>query len=231
MSNQNNVRRRTPSKLVILPPGKGLFAVTDPANPENKFDPSNKQWSIKVVWGAEDRKKVEQLLGPLIPEALEAKREELLEEARQKGDKLKEKKAAEMESELPWREVMSRETGEPTGEIEMVFKRPAMRTQRGSIEKVPNSPPLVVDAKRAPLARPIPNGATVVVKMATWPVYFPQDNKASIKRLLEAIQVVAMPAARTPDASGFEDFDDGYSGEGDEAPAQGSTPVPAGADY
>lgn len=236
MTNPTNTGRRAriPSKPVILPAGKGLFAVTDPQNPENKFDPTNRQWSIKVVWSPEERKKVEQLIGPLVPEALEAKRAELLDEAAREGNKIKEKAAASMTEEMPWREVISKETGEPTGELEMVFKRPAMKTVKGSAEKVPNSPPLVVDAKRNPTLRPIPNGARVVVKMATWPVYFAKDNKASIKRLLESIQVIVLPQARTPDASGFEDYDDedGYDGttEGTSS-GEGSGAVPAGADY
>ena len=230
MTNQNR-RQRIPSKTVILPAGKAFFAVTDPMKPENKFDETNPQWSVRVVWDGEARKAVEQMLGPMLPEALEAKRAELISEAQEKGDKIKEKKAEAMDYETPWREVLNKETAEPTGEIEIVFKRPAFRTVRGSTAKVPNSPPHVVDKSLNTFLGPIPNRAMVVVKMATWPVYFPQDNKAGIKRLLESIQVVAMPEARRPDASGFEKYED--DGEGDEGTArsEGSSPVAPGADY
>lgn len=224
-------RRRIASKTIILPPALAFFAVTD--KPENKFDPANLNWSIKLVWSGEGRAAVEKELGPLLPEALEIKKAEQIEEAIAKKDKIKENLANAMEYETPWREVMNRETAEPTGEIEMVLKRPAMRTQRGSDVKVPNSKPLVVDAMTNVILRPIPNRALVRVKMATWPVYFPKDNKAGIKRLLESIQVLAMPEARRPDASGFEAQNDGWTDDGDDHAPQtgGQSPVAAGADY
>lgn len=231
MTNIPQRRQRIPSKTVILPPAKAFFAVTDPANPENKFDPENKNWSIRLVWEGEGRNAVEKLLGPMLPEALDAKKAELIAEA---GDNaIKRKRAEEMEYETPWREVLNRETAEPTGEIEIVVKRPAMRMQRGSTQKVPNSPPLVVDARAIQTNAPIPNRATVIVKMATWPVYFAQDNKAGIKRLLESVQVIAMPEARRPDASGFEVYDDGYSAEEaqPEAKPGDKAPLAPGADY
>lgn len=212
----NPPRRRTPSKEIVLPPGEAWFAVTAPDKPENKFDPANPSWSIKVKWSPEDRKAVEQLLGPLLPEALEAKRAELISEAQREGDKIKEKKAASMEYETPWREVLSRETGEPTGELELVLKRSPTKFQKGSSVKVPNSPVLVVDANLKATTAPIPNRAKVIVKMATWPVYFAKDNKAGIKRNLEAIQIVSMPAARAPDTSGFAPQEGGYSADDDQ---------------
>lgn len=227
-----NNRMRIPSTTIVLPPGKAFFAVTHPDKAENKFDPANKNWSIRVVWDGENRKKVEQLLGPLVPAALDAKKAELIAEAQEKGDKIKEKKAGEMESEVPWREVLDRETAEPTGEIEIVFKRPEMRLNRSAGTKVKNSPPLVIDAQRATTSEPIPNRAIVAVKMATWPVYFAADNKAGIKRLLEAVQIISMPEARKPDADGFDTFDDGYKADADGASQGGEAPVAAsGSDY
>jgi hypothetical protein len=173
------------------------------------------------------------LLGPLVPESLEALREKLIAEAREKGDRIKEKKAEAMVSELPWREVLSKETAEPTGEIEIVFKRPAFRADRASGAKVPNSPPATVNRQGEIIAGlVIPNRSLVAVKMATWPVYFASDNKAGIKRLLESVQLISLPEARKPDASGFEKYeDDGsdYDAEGAQQP-QGSAPV-GGADY
>jgi hypothetical protein len=228
----NNKRNRIPSKTVILPPGKAMFAVTHPNKAENKWDPTNPQWSIRVVWEGEARKKVEQLLGPMVPEALEAKKAELIAEAREKGDMIKEKKAEAMESETPWREVLSKETAEPTGEIEIVFKRPAFRTDRSTDMKVPNSPPATANAQAEIVAGlPIPNRSLVAVKMATWPVYFASDNKAGIKRLLESVQLIAMPEARKPDASGFQKYEDNGSGD-DEGQAEGNAaPANSGADY
>lgn len=226
-------RKRIPSKTVFLPPGRAMYAVTDPGHPENKFDPENKNWSIRVVWEGEGRVALERLLGPMLPEALEAKQGELVAEAGDNAIKLK--RAQAMEYETPWREVLSRETGEPTGEVEIVLKRAEFRTDRITKAKVRNSPPLVVDARLQQTSAPIPNHATVVVKMATWPVYFAQDNKAGIKRLLESIQVLRMPEARKPDAEGFEVYDDGYSAEGGEGSPSGEgaapSPVSSGADY
>lgn len=225
-------RTRIPSKPIILPEGEAWFSVTDPAKPENKFDPANPVWSIKVKWSPEERKAVEQLLGPLLPEALEAKKAELLDEAQRAGDKIKEKRVDQMEYETPWREVLSRETGEPTGELELVLKRSPTKFQRGSQVKVVNSPVLVVDASLKPTAAPIPNRARVIVKMATWPVYFAKDNKVGIKRNLEAIQIVAMPAARTPDTQGFAAIEDGYSSdEVQHQDTNGGDKAASGTDY
>jgi len=156
---------------------------------------------------------------------------ELIEEA---GDNaIKFKRAKEMEYETPWREVLNRETAEPTGAIEIVLKRAEYKLDRFTKAKVRNSPPMVVDANLQATSAPIPNGAIVVVKMATWPVYFAQDNKAGIKRLLESIQIVSMPVAKTPDASGFERYEDGWTGQdGGPSNEPGSSPSPSsGADY
>lgn len=225
-----NKNKRIPSETIFMPPGKAFFAVTHPDKPDAKFDPANPNWSIRVVWEGEARKKVEQLLGPLVPRALEAMRERLIDEAREKGDKIKEKKAEAMTDEMPWREVLNRETAEPTGEIEIVFKRPAYRTDKNSGSKVPNSPPATVNRQAEIIpGLVIPNRSVVVVKMATWPVYFQNDNKAGIKKLLESVQLISLPEARKPDASGFQKYeDDADDGEGQSAPAQG--PV-GGADY
>lgn len=222
-------RKRIPSTVVILPPALAKWAVTDPNHPENKFDPENKNWSIRLEWEGEARDQVEKLLGPLLPQALDAKREELIAEA---GDNAIKRKAAEaMEFETPWREVLNRETAEPTGAIEIVLKRGEFKMDRRTKLKVKNSPPLVVDSQRQPTSAPIPNGAIVVAKMATWPVYFAKDNKVGIKRLLEAIQVISLPAARTPDASGFEDYDDGFTADQSPQAAGEAQPVRSGADY
>jgi hypothetical protein len=226
-----NNNKRIPSETIVLPPGKALFATLHPDKPDAKYDPTNPTWSIRVEWEGEARKQVEQLLGPYVPRSLETMRERLIEEAREKGDKIKEKKAEAMESELPWREVLNRETAEPTGAIEIVFKRPSMRKDRNSGVLVPNSPPATVNrqAEIVP-GLVIPNRSIVQVKMATWPVFFPNDNKAGIKKLLESVQLISLPAARKPDASGFQKYEDDGA---DEAPAdapQGTAPV-GGADY
>lgn len=232
MSNTPNKRKRIPSTTVILPPACAKWAVTDPQHPENKFDPANKNWSIRLEWEGDARAEVEKLLGPLLPQALEAKKAELIEEA---GDNaIKRKRAEEMEYETPWREVLNRETAEPTGAIEIVLKRAEYKLDRFTKAKVRNSPPMVVDASLQATSAPIPNGAIVVAKMATWPVYFAQDNKAGIKRLLESIQIVSMPVAKTPDASGFERYEDGWTGDAPGS-AEGQSgegrPASSGADY
>ncbi|SKA17521.1 hypothetical protein SAMN02745126_03982 [Enhydrobacter aerosaccus] len=204
MASQN--RPRIPSKTLILPAGTAWFAVTHPDRAENKWDPTNPNWSIRVVWEGEARKEVERLLGPLPLEALEIKKAELIAAAG--SDMVKVKKAEAMEYEMPWREVLSKETGEPTGEIEIVFKRPAWKTDRATKMKVRNSPPATVNAQAEIVSGlVIPNRSIVVVKMATWPVYFSSDNRAGIKRLLESVQLVSLPKARTPDASGFQKYE------------------------
>lgn len=227
-------RNRIPSKTLILPPGKAFFAVTHPDRAENKFEPTNPQWSIRVVWDGEGRKQVENLLGPLVPEALEAKKAELIAEAVDEGNKVKELRAEAMTHETPWREVLNKETAQPTGEIEIVFKRPAYRLDRASGSKVRNSPPATADSRGQIVhGLAIPNRAIVAIKMATWPVYFASDNVAGLKRLLEAVQLIAMPEARKPDASGFQSYDDGYvgdEGEGGQS-APGEAPASVGGDY
>lgn len=224
-------RKRIPSENIVLPPAIAMWAVTDPHNPEGyKGDTANRNWGLKLYWEGEARKEVEALLGPKALNALEVKREELLEEAG--PDKLKQKKANEAEMELPWREEFSRETGEPTGRIEIVAKRPEYRTVRG--ERKLNTPPLVIDASKHPITTRVPNGATVVVKIASWPVYFAKDNRVGIKRLLEVVQVVKLPEARRPTADDMDAYDDGYTAEADEGTGdtgEGSRPVASGADY
>ncbi|HEY0879886.1 MAG TPA: hypothetical protein VGD87_00085, partial [Archangium sp.] len=221
-----------PSQTIILPAGLAFYAQT--IEPENKFDPASKNWSIKVEWEGAAREAVEKMLGHLPLEALETKKAEMIEEARAKRNKVDELKYEQMTYELPWRAVMNKETAEPTGAIEMVFKRPELKMDRFTKTKVPNSPPYVCDKALAPFLRPIPNRSLVIVKFATWPVYFPADNKAGIKRLLESIQVVSLPTARRPDASGFEAMEPDHDDETDHAPSarEGAAQAAApGADY
>lgn len=231
---QNNRRPRTPSKTIFLPVGEALFFVTK--TPENKWDANNLQWSGKIKYNSEERKAVEQLLGPLLPEALEAKKAELIAEAKGSlpngGDDMVKMKLAEaMEYETPWREVIDRETGQPTGDIEIVVKRPALRMNRATKEKEPNSAPLVVDSQGKPTNSPVPNRARVIVKMATWPVYFPKDNVAGIKRLFEAVQIVSMPEAFRPTADGFGVIEGGYVADEANNSSQGASPVAGAGDY
>lgn len=236
-----NSKKRIPSETYFLPPMKVLWAVTDPDKPENKYNPEQKQWSIRLVSTDEDnRKAVEQQLGPILPRFLDVKREELIAEAEAKGDKIALKrltqgddKVGPLDYELPWRDRLSRETAEPTGELELVLKRDEFKIDRRSKKKVRNDPPIVVDAQTNQIDLIPPPGSIVVCKMATWPVYFAKDNKVGMKKLLEAIQVISMPAGRKPDASGFERYDDGYSAaegadEGEAGEREGSSP---GADY
>lgn len=225
-------KKRTPSETIFLPPMKVVWAVTDPEKPENKFDPEKKQWSLRLVSTDEaNRKAIEQLLGPYAPKFLEIKREQLLDEAG--DDAIKRKRANEAEHEVAWRERLSRETAEPTGELELVLKRDEFKIDNRTKKKVRNQPPMVVDAQLNQVDLVPPSGSIVVAKMATWPVYFAKDNKVGMKRLLESIQVISVPAGRAPDASGFERYDDGYSADaaGDEAEERGSRPVSSGADY
>jgi len=236
----SNNKYRVPSETVFLPPMKVIWAVTDPNRPENKFDPEKKAWSLRLVSTNEaNRKNVEALLGPFLPRFFEMKKAELIEEAGDNKIKLRrleqgDDKVGPVDIETPWRERISRETGEPTGELELMLKRDEFRIDRRTKQKVRNAPPLVIDAHRKPVLLVPPPGSIVIAKMATWPVFFAADNKIGMKRLLEACQIVSMPQARTPDASGFEEIDDGYSAEdrdegGSEA-SSGSRPV-AGADY
>jgi len=233
-------KKRTPSETIFLPPMKVLWAVTDPDRPENKWDPEKKQWSIRLVsTDEENRKAVEQLLGPYAPKFLEIKREQLIDEAGDDKIKLRrlekgDDKVGPLDYEIAWRERLDRETAEPTGELELVLKRDEYKIDRRTKKRVRNAPPMVVDASLQVIDLVPPPGSIVVVKMATWPVYFASDNKVGMKRLLESIQVLSVPTGRAPDASGFERYNDGYSAEdaaGDEAEERPSRPVSSGADY
>jgi hypothetical protein len=190
----------------------------------DKFPDKDGSWNTRVIFDTSD---------PAV-QAYTAKLDEMMERAKElaeeqfaelpvKARKELEKKGG-LKADAPYSEVYDEETEEPTGEIEMRFKRKAGGTRKDGKKWAAPRPDLFDSAKPKP--KPIPKGVdiwggTIATIHADFEPYFVAGTGSyGLQRRLNAVQVFQLVSAggqRSASSYGFESDVEGFDASSIEA--------------
>jgi hypothetical protein len=105
---------------------------------------------------------------------------------------LKPAKAKTLETYYPYKDELDKDTGDPTGNVEIVFKSTASyKAKDGSIV---NKSVALFDSKGQPIQRKVNVGGGSIIKVAFEPFgfYAASGNQAGISLRMEAVQIIEL---------------------------------------
>lgn len=218
-------REKNPDRITINSPrGKLKFPKLDKVDyGTEKFPDKDGSYNTRVIFDGNDPK-VQSFMERLDKMMERAKElaEEKFAELPVKARKELEKKTggAGIVADAPYSEVYDEDTEQPTGEIEMRFKKKAGGTRKDGKKWKANRPDLFDSAKPP---KPLPQGVeiwggSVATINADYEPYFVAGTGSyGLQRRLNAVQVFELVSAggqRSASSYGFEGDEDGFDSEG-----------------
>lgn len=215
-------REKNPDKVTMnSPKGKLKFPkLTAVDHGTEKFPDKDGSYNTRIVFDGSDPK-VEAFLAKLDKMMERAKElaEEKFAELPVKARKDIEKKGG-LTADAPYSEVYDEDTEEPTGEVEMRFKKKAGGTRKDG-KKWQASRPDLFDSAKPP--KPLPKGVevwggSVALIAADYEPYFVAGTGSyGLQRRLNAVQIFELVSAggqRSASSYGFEGDEDGFDASG-----------------
>jgi hypothetical protein len=199
------------SKPSIKTSPRGIAVFPKLSTPDTKFNPDG-DYKITLRLSAED--------AAAMIEAAEEMRAEAMAAAKKNLDK---PKAAKLKfADLPFKQALDSD-GNETGETEFNFKMKALvKTSDG---RVKTQKPIVVDAKKKPVADDVWGGSEVKVNYAMAPFFVPALG-IGVSLRLRGVQVLklvkggASADAMFGEEDGYEAGEQEHAPEGDDAPVE-----------
>lgn len=217
-------RNKNPDAVVINSPrGKLKFPkLTEVDYGTDKYPDKDGSYNTRVVYDTANptvqkfTAKLDQLM-ERARELAEEKYAELPVKARKELEK--KKGGVGLSPDLPYSEVYDDETEEPTGEIEMRFKKKAGGTRKKDGKKWVASRPDVFDAKKNPLPKGVEiwGGSVALINAEYVPYFVAGTGSYGLQRQLNAVQVFELVSAggqRNANSYGFEEDEDGFDSSG-----------------
>ena len=222
-------RKKNPDAVTLNTP-RGILKypkLTAVDHGTEKYPDKDGTYNTRIVFDAAGNPKVRAFMAKL-DELMERSKELALEAFAQlpvKARKELEKKNGDdgVRADDPYSEVYDPDTEEPTGEIEMRFKKKAGGVRKADGKAWKASRPDLFDSRKNPIKAGIDiwGGSTALVNAEFVPYFVAGTGAYGLQRQLNAVQIFELVSAggqRNANSYGFEEDEDGFDSTGYVAP-------------